>query len=74
MVNDALRSLGIPIGDVNSERFEDEAFFSRVPMTLKNSHERLGTYRDHIQHNSINPNIKHWVLVDNVGPLLHDLQ
>ena len=45
MVTAALRSLSIPIGDVNSERFEDEAFFSRVPMTLKNSHERLGTYR-----------------------------
>ena len=46
MVSDALRSLGIPIGDVNSERFEDEAFFSRVPMTVKGSYERLGTFRD----------------------------
>ena len=58
MVNDALRSLGIPIGDVNSERFEDEAFFSRVPMTIKGSYERLGTFRDDIKQNSINPNIK----------------
>ena len=46
MVDEALRSLGIRIGDVNSERFEDEAFFSRVPMTVKGSYERLGTFRD----------------------------
>ena len=58
MVNDALRSLGIPIGDVNSETFEDEAFFSRVPMTLKDSYVRLGTFRDDIKQNSINPNIQ----------------
>ena len=46
MVNEALLSLGIPIGDVNNEKFEDEAFFSRVPMTVKGSYERLGTFRD----------------------------
>ena len=49
MVSAALRTLGIPIGDVNSARFEDEAFFSRVPMTLRGSYERLGTFREFVE-------------------------
>ena len=63
MVNDALRSLGIPIGNVNSERFEDESFFSSVPMTIKGSYERLGTFRDYIIQNSINLNMKFKLLI-----------
>ena len=44
----ALQSLGLPIRNINNENNEDEGFFYRAPMALKNG-ARQGTYRIGIQ-------------------------
>ena len=44
----ALQSLGLPIRNVNNENNQDEGFFYRTPMALKNG-ARQGTYRREIQ-------------------------
>ena len=48
VVINALQALGIPIRNVNDEGNQDEGFFSRTPMALKNG-ARQGTYREQIQ-------------------------
>ena len=44
----ALRSIGLPFGDVNCERFENEGFWDSLPLTLENG-ARRGTFRYLIQ-------------------------
>ena len=48
VVIDALRSLGIPIGNVNNENLEDEGFWHQTHLSLENG-RRHGTYRERIQ-------------------------
>ena len=45
VATEALRSLGIPIGNVNSKNLEDEGFWSQAALTLENG-RRHGTYRE----------------------------
>ena len=40
----ALRSIGLPFGDVNSEKLEGEGFWYSIPLTLENG-ARRGTFR-----------------------------
>ena len=40
----AISSLGFPIGDVNSEKFEDKGFWHSIPMALDNG-ARHGTFK-----------------------------
>ena len=43
---EALRSLGIPIGNVNNANLQDEGFWHRSHLSLENG-RRHGMYREH---------------------------
>ena len=40
----AVGSIGFPIGNVNSEKFEDEGFWHSIPLALNNG-ARHGTFK-----------------------------
>ena len=50
VVIDALRGIGLRLGNVNSQEFEDQGFWYRAPVALKNG-VRRGTFRIEIQFN-----------------------
>ena len=45
VATEALRSLGIPIGNVNSKNLEGKGFWSQAALTLEKG-RRHGTYRE----------------------------
>ena len=61
----ALQALGIPIRNVNNEHNEDEGFFYRTPMALKNG-ARQGTYRSYVEPEKRNVDVMTYSLTSKV--------
>ena len=43
-MTEAFHILGLPLGDVNSEKFENKGFWRSIPLALDNG-ARRGTFR-----------------------------
>ena len=48
VIADALGTLGIPIGDVHTEEYEDEGFWYQVPVSLQDG-LRLGNFKQFVE-------------------------